>query len=582
MRNWFLGLLSGIVLMVFLAIVAVVLAMKVSSLPPRIQEPATVVLDLEGEIVEQNSTDLAARLMQRRARPTLHEILEVIDKAAADRRVTAMVVRPRSPQLGWAKAEELRAALARFRKSGKKLYCHLIFAGLRDYYLASACEKIYMQPVGYLDLKGMRAEAIFWKGTLDKIGAQAELVQTGEYKTFANSYTEKQFTQAHRDMVNWLVDGLYGHLLKAVAEGRGKSMEDARAAVESGPYEPPQAQSAGLVDQLLHEDQVYELLKNQDSQKRFHKVSLRNYVRVPLEDVGLKTGAKIGVVYAVGTILQGEDGVDPLSGETSMGSETTSRLLRQAAEDQSLKAVVFRVDSPGGDALASDTIWREVVNLRKKKPVVISMSDVAASGGYWIAATGDSIVAGRGTLTGSIGAVYGKVNIRGLYDKVGITKDMVTRGPYALLDSDYRPYTPEEKQRVQKLAEDLYQEFLRKVATARKMKVEQVDAVARGRVFTGEQAKQKGLVDELGGMDRAVELAKEKAGIARTERVELVPFPRPRSLFEILLEHGQSANLRLLVSEPPPLTEPLRGLMVLRLFNSGRPLALMPFRLEFR
>ncbi len=582
MRNWFLGLVSGIVLMVLLFIGAVVLAMKVGSLPPRVQEPTTLVLELEGEILEQSPTELTARLMQPKPRPTLREIVETIDKAAADRRVTSMVVRPRSAQFGWGKAEELRSAITRFRKSGKKVYCHLVFAGLRDYYLATACEKIYMQPVGYLDLKGMRAEAMFWKGTLDKLGAQAELVQTGEYKTYANSYTQKQFTSAHRDMVNWLVDSIYGQMLKAVSEGRGKNLEDARAAVEGGPYEPPEAQKVGLVDQLLHEDQVYDLLKNQDPQKRFHKTSSRRYLRVSLEDAGLKTSSKIAVVYGVGTIMQGEDDVDPLGGDSSMGSETTSRLLRQAAEDTSLKAVVFRIDSPGGDALASDTIWREVANLRKKKPVVISMSDVAASGGYWIAMTGDPIVADRGTLTGSIGAVYGKVNIHGLYDKIGITKDMVARGPYALIDSEYRSYTPEERKRVQQLAEDLYQEFLRKVATARKMKVEQVDAIARGRVFTGEQAKQKGLVDELGGLDRAVELAKEKAGIAKGDRVELVPYPRPRSLFELLLEQGQTVRLRLDVSELPPFPESVRALLLLRLFNSGRPLVLMPFRLEFR
>ena len=243
---------------------------------------------------------------------------------------------------------------------------------------------------------------------------------------------------------------------------------------------------------------------------------------------------------------------------------------------------MFRVDSPGGDALSSDTIWRALMNLRKKKPVVFSMSDVAASGGYYIAATGDPIVANRATITASIGVVHGKINIRGLYDKLGITKDMVSRGPYALLDSEYRSYTPEERRRIQKLAEDMYQVFLRKVATARKMKLEEMDAVARGRVFTGEQAKQRGLVDELGGLKRAVELAKQKAGIAPDEHVELVPLPTPRSLFEMLLERGQETRLRLFRPEPPLPPETLRALLALRLLNSGRPLALMPFHLEFR
>jgi protease-4 len=582
MRNWFLGLLCGLALAFLVLVAAAFLATTFSTLPPSVEEPTTLVLDLEGRIIEQNATDLAARLTQGKLKPTLRELLENIEKAAADSRVTGMVVRLRSPQLGWAKAEELHTALGRFRKTGKKLYCHMIYAGLREYYLATACEKIYMQPVGLLDVKGIRAEATFWKGTLDKIGAQAEFVHTGEYKTFSNAYTETRMTEAHRDMLNWLVDGLYGQMVQAVAEARQKSLEEARAAIEGGPYEPQEAKKAGLVDQLLYEDQVYDLLKNQDPEKRFHKMSARSYLRVPPEDVGLAAEAKIGLVYGVGTILAGEDNLDPLGGGRSMGAETMARVLHEAGEDDSLKAVVFRVDSPGGDALASDTIWRALMNLRKKKPVVFSMSDVAASGGYYIAATGDAIVANRATITASIGVVYGKVNLRGLYDKLGITKDMVSRGPYARLDSEYRSYTPEERRRVEKLTEDMYQEFLRKVSAARNIKLEDMDAVARGRVFTGEQAKEKGLVDELGGLERAVELAKEKAGIAPSERVELVPLPPPRSLFEILLERSQSARVRLFRLELPPQPESLRALLALRLFRSDRPLALMPFHLEFR
>ena len=245
-------------------------------------------------------TGLGARLAQGRLKPTLREMVENIDKAAADSRVTALVVRLRFLRIGWAKAEELRSALGRFRKTGKKLYCHMIYAGLREYYLATVCEKIYMQPVGLLDVKGIRAEATFRKGTLDKIGAQADMVHTGEYKTFPNAYTETRMTEAHRVMLNWLVDGLYGQLLQAVAEARGKSLEEARVAIEGGPYEPPEAKAAGLVDQLRYEQQVYDLIKSQDPEERFHKMSLRRYLRVPPEDVGLRAEAKIGVVYGVG------------------------------------------------------------------------------------------------------------------------------------------------------------------------------------------------------------------------------------------------------------------------------------------
>lgn len=578
MRNWLLGVLSGIVLTILGVVFLVVVALKVSSGPPRVATPSTVILDLEGEIPENNPTDLTARLMQRGAKPTLREVLENIDKAAADKRISAIVVRPRA-RLGWGKAEEIRASLQRFRKSGKKLYCHMVYASLRDYYIATACEKIFMQPVGYLDVKGMRGEAMFFKSTLDKIGAQAQLAHTGEYKTYANTFTETRMTDAHREMVNWLIDGLYNEVLRAVTEGRGKDVAAARAMIEGGPYEAPEAKNAGLIDGLLYEDEVFDLIKNEDPNKKFNRISVRRYMGVSASDAGIKADKKIGVVYAVGTILQGDRGVDPL-GDPTVASDTFTRVLRDAGEDGSLKAIVLRVDSPGGDALASDTIWRELGNLRKKKPLVISLSDVAGSGGYYIAATGDPIVADRASITGSIGVVNGKIYIRGTYDKLGITKDVVVRGPQALIDSEYHPYTAEEWKRVEKQAWDMYEEFKRKVAAARKMKPEQVDGLARGRVFTGEQAKGKGLVDELGGLERAVELAKQKAGIPQSERVQLVPLPRPQSLFELILERGQTARMPVAVNVDLP--QPLRQLLALRALDTGRPLAVMPFTFEFK
>jgi protease-4 len=264
-----------------------------------------------------------------------------------------------------------------------------------------------------------------------------------------------------------------------------------------------------------------------------------------------------------------------------MTAENMTRLLGQARDDASLKAVILRIDSPGGDALASDAIWRAVNDLHTRKPLVISMSDVAGSGGYYIAASGDPIVAGAGTLTASIGVVHGKINIHGLYDKLGITKDVVTRGPNSTLDSDYVPYTPQQWQIVGRLADDMYKVFKGKVAAARRMKIEDVERLAGGRVFTGEQARQKGLVDELGGLRRAVELAKQKAGIPAGRRVELVVFPHPRSLFEIIMERGQSAEVRLPALPVAPVPEALRLLSAARILNSGRPAALMPCRFAF-
>jgi protease-4 len=581
MRNWLLGIVTGLILAFLGLVLIVIIAIKVPSLPPRVKSPTTVVLDLKGEIVEVNPTDLPARLLQGGLKATLRYVDETLEKAAADQRVVAVVVRLRSPEIGWAKADELRSALARFRSSRKKLYCYMISGSLRDYFIATACDQVIMQPVGLLEVKGMRAESLFLKGTLDKLGVQAELVHTGAYKTYSNTFTQKAMTPEHREMVNWLVDSLYGTALKTISEARKKPVEQVRAIIEAGPYPAPAARQAGLIDQLLYEDQVYDLIKNADPGRQFNKMSARQYAEVPASDAGLQSGPKIGVVYAVGDIASGDGGTDPLSGEQNMTAENMTRLLGQARDDASLKAVILRIDSPGGDALASDAIWRAVNDLHTRKPLVISMSDVAGSGGYYIAASGDPIVAGAGTLTASIGVVHGKINIHGLYDKLGITKDGVTRGPNSTLDSDYVPYTPQQWQIVGRLADDMYKVFKGKVAAARKMKIEDVERLAGGRVFTGEQAKRKGLVDELGGLRRAVELAKQKAGIPAGRRVELVVFPHPRSLFEIIMERGQSAEVRLPALPVAPVPEALRLLSAARILNSGRPAALMPFRFAF-
>lgn len=580
MRNWFFGLLSGVILTFVLLFFLAYVAVKIGSQPPSVRDATTLVLDLDGEIVEHNATELPARLFQRGTKPTLRQVVENVDKAAADSRVTGILVRPGGGEYGWAKANEIRAALLRFRQRGKKVYCHIVNASFRDYYVATACEKVYMQPVGVLDVKGMRAEAMFWRGTLEKIGARAQIVHTGPYKTYSNSFTEREMTPEHREMLNWLVDSLYDTALQAVAEARKKPILEVRQIVEAGPYEAGQAKTAGLIDDTLYEDQVLDLFKQQSPNKRLNRMTADRYLQVPAEDAGLRGKQKVAVLYAVGSIMRGDNGVDPLGGDQAIGSDSFGRTAREVADDSSVKAVILRVDSPGGDALASESIWRDLKNLAQKKPLVVSMSDVAGSGGYYIAALGAPIVADPNTLTASIGVVNGKIDIQGLYNKLGITKDLITRGPNSTLDSDYTPYTPEQWTKAQQSADVIYRAFKQRVADARKMNPDQVEQIAQGRVFTGEQAKQKGLVDELGGLSRAVEVVKEKAGIPKDEYVRLVPYPAPKSLFEILMERGQSAEAEAR-ARAMPMPESLRAMMALRMFN-GQPLTLMPFRLEFR
>jgi protease-4 len=287
-------------------------------------------------------------------------------------------------------------------------------------------------------------------------------------------------------------------------------------------------------------------------------MKFEDYDRVPASDMGLGKGARIALVYAVGTITSGDDASNPLEGGKTLGSATMSEVLDKVEKDDSIKGVLVRIDSPGGDAFASDDIWRRMNLLREKKPLVFSMSDTAASGGYYLAMTGDPIIAEPGTLTGSIGIVYGKVNLKGLYDKLGINKEVISHGKFSGLDSDYGSYTPEERARVRELMNDFYQDFVRKVGTARKMTPEDVDKLAQGRVWTGEQAKQNGLIDEIGGFDRALALLKQKAKIPASDSVQLVEFPERKSLWELLLsraERGQAGFFSPTLSRlPAPLS----------------------------
>jgi protease-4 len=306
-------------------------------------------------------------------------------------------------------------------------------------------------------------------------------------------------------------------------------------------------------------------------------MEMAEYRRVPFAEVGPNPSHRVALVYAVGAITSGEDQTNPMGGKT-LGADTLTEVLETVGEDESIKGVLVRIDSPGGDAFASDKIWRYMNLLREKKPVVFSMSDTAASGGYYLAMTGDPIVAEPGTLTGSIGIVYGKLNLMGMYDKLGIHKEVIARGPFSRLDSDYGPYTPAERERVRQLIEDFYQGFIGKVAEARNMTPEEVDQVAQGRVWTGTQAVENGLVDEVGGFQRALNLLKEKAEIPLEEAVELVEYPRRKTLFELILSQAERREVRL----PAAVSKLMDGWSHLEDIAQQPVRAWLPMTFEFR
>jgi protease-4 len=371
--------------------------------------------------------------------------------------------------------------------------------------------------------------------------------------------------------MNTILDALYSDLLARIAAGRKKTPAEVRAIVDKGPFLAEEAKAFGLVDALLYEDEMYGELKSRLKLQDIKKVAAREYARVPPSSLGLTGRHRIALVVAEGAITRGEPSSDGYT-DDGIESEGFTKLLRRVAEDGRIKGVVVRIDSPGGEVFASDHIWREMNLTGKRKPMVISMSDTAASGGYYMAMTGAPVMAYPGTFTGSIGVVFGKANLRGLYDKLGITKDVISRGRFATIDSDYRPLTEAERQKLRDGIHAHYRTFVQKVAQARKKPYEEIDRVAQGRVWTGSQAKDNLLVDRLGGLDEAIDLVKERARIPKADRIDLVTYPPRRSVFEVIFGSVQQESLAL---------PKLLG-FDLRLWSRGGYLRLAPLSLEFR
>ena len=460
-----------------------------------------------------------------------------LKKAAADSRIKAIVLEPESLGGGWAKLEELRADLEQFRKSGKPVYAYLRTPGAREYCLATAADRISVGASDRVMLKGLRAELMYFKKTLDKLGVTVEVEHAGKYKDFGDMFTRSDMSPETREVIGSLVDGLYGDLVAHIAAGRRKTDAEVRAVIDQGPFTATEARQAGLVDAIQFEDEMWSELKENLHSGEPHRVTMGDYLKVPPAAVGLEGKSRIALLVAAGDIVEGSSG-DNGADESDLTSYGFNKLVRTVRNDSAIKGVVLRIDSPGGEVVASDEMWRELNLLSKKKPLVISMSDVAASGGYFMAMTGDPIVAYPQTETGSIGVVFGKPNLHGLYDKLGITKDAIERGKHADVDSDYTSLTPEERTLLRQGIDESYRDFVTKVANARHRTFDDIEPLAQGRVWLGSQAKAHGLVDELGGLDTAIAMVKAKAQIAASEQVHLVVYPGRRSILDMLLHHS--------------------------------------------
>jgi len=517
----------GKIILVLIAIVLAVeiLAITVSYFSRRIQPNTVLTVRLEGEIEEQPPQDPLTEAFFG-ARTTVTDIVQALDRAETDPRITGIEVRVGESTLGMAKIQEIHQKIREFNRKGKFSVAYLEFATNRSYYLASACQTVILLPTSLFHVRGMMTSTTFLRGTLDKLGIYPDLYHVGDYKNAMNVYTEKKYTPAHREADQTLLEDFYQQYLRGVAEGRGMKLEEVKKAIEKGPYTSQEALATKLIDRLAYADEARDLVK-QKNRGSENRLSLGEYLR----RTERRGGAKLAVIYATGTILPGRSGDSPFGGAV-MGSETMAEQFRRAREDASVRAVILRVDSPGGVTFPSEIIRREVVVTKRVKPVVVSMSDLAASGGYAIAMSANRIVAEPGTITGSIGVLGGKLNLLGLYEKLGLSKDYLTTTENSTMDYPFQNFTPAQRESILKYMRDIYGSFIQGVAEGRHMKVEAVDKIGQGRVWSGERARQLGLVDELGGLDTAIAAAKTLAKIPPSEPVSLIYLPPPKSLFE--------------------------------------------------
>jgi protease IV len=588
-----LGVLTALALVV--VVVAAVALMSLSG-EPDIPNNSVLVLKVAGSLPDYTNADpVSARFFG--AEPnSLSNLLLQLRKAKADKRVGAVLLDVGMLEAGWAKSEEIRDAVADFRKSGKPVYAYMEYGDDKSYFVATSAERVYVAPIGDLFVNGLAAESMHFRGSFDKLGIYWDSYQIGKYKTAPEQFTRKDMSDGERETLDSLLNGIFDRYVALVAETRHKTTDEVLAFVNEAPHNARVAQGEGFIDGALYREEVENELKKRLGYKqdeKLHKVSAAEYRRINPESLGLNEGETVAVVFASGAIGSGSSNDGSFGGEQMVGSDTVVKAINDARDNKDVKAIVLRVDSPGGVTYPSDLIWKAVEEAKKKKPVVVSMSDLAASGGYYISTGANKIVAEPLTLTGSIGVFAYKPVVKGFYDWIGVSSEYVTRGKNSGMFRETEPFSPDERKKFQSNMDDFYwKQFLPKVAEGRHFPdVNAVNEVAQGRVWTGAQAKERGLVDEFGGLDRAVEVAKQLAQIPADKGVRRVVYPAPRGFIQQLLGGGgtdeDAASVRAeqqraaFINSMPKETRPLlrRAAMFDRL-GQGQTLAIVPFELK--
>ena len=541
MRRFIVGFLATLGALGLLLVIGVAIAawQLLPPAPPEVPIRAVLTVDLRESLDEAAPTDPLAQLGIGQ-RLTLGELLLALERAGRDPRVMGLVARVSGEGPGFAQIQELRDAVARFRAKGKFTLAYTdsfgeFGPGTGGYYLATAFDEIHLQPLGGLGLTGLLAQTPLLGAFFEEVGVDPALDRRGPYKTFADTFTAQELTPEHREMLDALVDSLFDQIVAGIAEGRNLDESQVARLIDGGPYLAEEARPAGLVDRLSYADEVDQLARERAGGGA-ELLSLEDYA-ARIEPFGVADDAPvIGLIYGLGQIQRGESNYGGALGGFVMGADTVAEAFGAAIDDPEVGAILFRVDSGGGSAVASETIARAVRRaVEAGKPVIVSMGNTAASGGYWIAMDSTAIVAQPGTLTGSIGVVAGKMVLRDLSDRLNVNWGSVQRGDNADMWSPLQDYDEAGRARLQAFLDQVYQAFISGVAKGRDLPKQKVRAVAEGRVWTGAQAHERGLVDELGGFLRALELAKEAVGVAPDQPVELRVFPEPRAPWQDVL-----------------------------------------------
>lgn len=562
MKKLFFWLLAvfGILFIIFFAFYIFINALFDDT--PIVPENAYLKISLSGSLPEYAPEDFLQNYLGETT-IDIFEIRQALKMAAVDDRIKAVLLSPGPVFAGYAKLQEIDSYISEFKKSGKPVIAHLEYATTKDFYAACSADSLFLSPAGSLLLTGVRAEVTFYKGLLDFVGIEADFESIGKYKNAPDIYTKPGMTDSHREVVTEIVNATFSEIIEKIALKRNLTQNDLHDMIENtGGFTPAEALEQGLIDGTAFYSEMTEKLPQTS---RLKPVSVEEYSRLDPTDFDLQTGSRVAVIFATGTIFPGDDGDDPAMGKI-MGADQLIKNIEFVSRLKSVKAIILKVDSPGGSALASEQIWHALDKAREEKPLIAVISDVGASGGYMLASAADTILAQKNSVIGSIGVFAGKFSLEKLYKKFDVETELIKRGKNANLFSVTSKFSPSERSLIRKLIMQTYVEFREKVAAGRKFSPRQIDELAQGRVWLGRKSMELGLIDTIGGMDEAISLAKQLSGIPEDEDPDLLVYPRSSTYFRQMLgyihamKHGQN----------------WLEVLKFRLINS-KPLALLPY-----